>query len=520
MSSKESSSASPELPSLGEADVIVVGGGGAGLAATVTAAGEGASVILLEKNPHLGGTTSIAVGSYTAAKTSIQQTAGIEDDFEEHVEDMLEFAGKHRDLADTGMHRVLARQAAETFEWLRSLGIQFVGPFPEPPNRVSRMHNVIPTAKVYVSTLQPIAQKAGARIFVNTEARSLLTDGDGRVIGVECNQGRRTGKFLADKGVILAAGDYSNSYELKSQFVDEEAAQVEGINPTATGDGHLMGMSIGAQTLNMGLLLGPQIRFVPPPRRPFAQILPTNPAFARLAAAVWKLVPKFVFEAYVKSLLVTWTAPEPPLYDKGAILVNTDGRRFVDETGPRREREIPNQPEKRCYIVFDNQVADQFSEWPNFISTAPDIAYAYVKDYKTFRRDLYHESGSVDGLAGSLGMDAVSLQATIEEVNASAGEGKADSFGRHEFAGALREPPFYALGPAKAWIVHSDGGLRVDEDCRVFGEEGQVIEGLYAAGSNGQSGLILWGHGLHIAWAFTSGRIAARAAAGARAGLS
>ena len=504
-------------PLLGTWDVVVVGGGGSGLAAAVTAADEGASVVVLEKNPYLGGTTSIAVGSLTAARTSLQKMAGIEDDFDEHVEDMLLFRPEDRNRANLEIQQVLAREAANTLDWLQTLGVQFAGPFPEPPNRVPRMHNVIPSAKAYIAALQRKALSLGVTIHTGIAVKSLLANDSGRVTGVRVVRNGEAQDVQARRGVILAAGDYSNSHELKRLFVDEEIANVEGINPTATGDGHQMGMELGAEAKNMDLILGPQIRFVPPPRKPFGQLLPANPTFAKLAAGVLKILPQSFIHWYAKSLLVTWQAPELTLFESGAALVNQEGNRFVDETGSRRELAIPAQTDKVGTILFDGRIAEKFSEWPNFISTAPDIAYAYVKDYRARRPDIYHESATISGLARSLQVDAANLQSAINELNKAEDEGSADAFGRTDFAGGLRKPPYYALGPAKAWIVHADGGLNVNTDCHILREDGTIIEGLYGAGSNAQSGMILWGHGLHIAWAFTSGRIAGRAAAKADA---
>jgi|ERR1035437_3474652 fumarate reductase flavoprotein subunit len=168
---------------------------------------------------------------------------------------------------------------------------------------------------------------------------------------------------------------------------------------------------------------------------------------------------------------------------------------------------IPRQPEQMAYIVFDNKVAATFIGWPNFISTAPGLAYAYLADYKRNRRDIYFQADSISALAQAFGVPADTLAQTIAEHNRSpAGQ-----------AAPLATPPFYALGPAKSWIAIADGGLKVNADLQVLDRSGQSIAGLFAAGSTGQGGLLLEGHGHHLGWALTSGRIAGRNAARATA---
>ncbi len=132
----------------GPYDVIVVGGGGSGLAAAVSAAERGLKVLLLEKNPQPGGTTGIAIGSFTANGTSLQTSAGIEDSAEDHHADAGQFAPPDIEARNAeGLRGWFLSQSAETFEWLRTLGLSFHGPSPEPPNRVPRMHNVLPAPK-------------------------------------------------------------------------------------------------------------------------------------------------------------------------------------------------------------------------------------------------------------------------------------------------------------------------------------------------------------------------------------
>ena len=148
----------------------------------------------------------------------------------------------------------------------------------------------------------------------------------------------------------------------------------------------------------------------------------------------------------------------------------------------------------------------QFSAWPHFISTAPGVAYAYVPDYRRNRPDVYTEASTPGDLARKLGMDPQALQAAIAEPNLAASPGHAPHM-------PLTQPPFIALGPVRSVFVHNEGGLAVDESHRVLGAHDQPIPGLYAAGATGQGGLLLKGHGHHLAWAFVSGRRAGRFAA-------
>jgi succinate dehydrogenase/fumarate reductase flavoprotein subunit len=205
---------------------------------------------------------------------------------------------------------------------------------------------------------------------------------------------------------------------------------------------------------------------------------------------------------FAMSFLTTALGPSPELFRNGAILVNRNGERFADElAGPARA--VPRQPDKMTFIVFDHKLAQRFTAWPHYVSTAPGIAYAYLADYRRNRADIYHESSTIEGLARSMGVPVEALGRTFKDYN---GAGR-------ETRPALDAAPFYALGPVKSYVVFTDGGLKVTERLEVTREDGAVIAGLYAAGSTGQGGLLLEGHGHHLGWAFISGRIAGRNAA-------
>lgn len=504
------------MPSISRAftsDIVVVGGGGAGLAAAVSAAANGASVTLIEKCETLGGSTGIAVGSFTASGTLLQKSKGISDKPEWHDEDMSAFAAHRDGLNNVALRRFFARNANDTLEWLLSLGLEFYGPSPEPPNRVPRMHNVVPSAKTYIAMFHAKALSLGVQILTGYGAKRLLQASDKTVTGVEAEgRGGAVVRLEATKAVILAAGDYSNGAAVKEQFLPLDVAAIEGINPNATGDGHMLARAAGADLINMELVYGPELRFVSPPKPPFAQLLPANPLLARVMARMVRFLPKAALHRMLKGLLVTWQHPETSLLNDGSLLVNRDGRRFCDETATP-QLAVARQPNKSAWILLDGAMAQRYSAWPHFISTAPDIAYAYVDDYKRLRKDIYAEAPSLTALAGKMGWDAAALEGSVAAYNQAAQGGAADPFGRVSFGPPLAKAPFLALGPLKSWIVTTEGGVRINERMEALDRFGAPIPGLYAVGSNGMGGIVIWGHGLHIAWALTSGRMAGQNAA-------
>jgi fumarate reductase flavoprotein subunit len=203
-------------------------------------------------------------------------------------------------------------------------------------------------------------------------------------------------------------------------------------------------------------------------------------------------LPDALLRPFVMQFLTTALAPSPGLFEAGALLVNRRGERFGDERD-RPALRVPDQPGKIAYIVLDHALASRFSAWPDFISTAPGVAYAYIPDYRRNRPDVFTEAGSLDALAAKLGLPPEALKASA--------------------SGKLATPPYIALGPVRSVFVHAEGGLAVDERHRVLDAAGKPIPGLSAAGSTGQGGLLLKGHGHHLAWAFVSGRRAGRFAA-------
>jgi fumarate reductase flavoprotein subunit len=486
-----------------DADVIVVGGGGSGLAAAITAAEGGKRVILLEKASKLGGSTRLSVGAYSAADTSVQRKKGINDSLEQFTTDMIGSNAELEEHENRDLRDVLVRESTPAFEWLRSLGVQFYGPMPEPPFVNPRMHNVVPHSGAYISALSAAARRAGVDIRVGAPVHGLITDGGGKVVGV------RAGTTLSAGAVVVATGDYSASRELKKRWISEQTSKIPPVNPANTGDGFTMAIGLGAKVCNEWRLIE-DLRFAPPPARDLIKQLPTGRWASAGMRGMIEHLPPSVFAWFARRALTTWIAPSRELYAHGAILVSSEGKRFSDEQG-NTARALADQRENKAWVVLDGAIAELFSAWPHPVSTFPGIAYAYLPDYARLRPDAYRESKTIEGLAAAMGVPISTFAQTIRAFNEAAARGEDREFGRALLGAGLHEPPFVALGPLGAVVTITDGGLLVDEHCHVLRDDAP-IDGLFAVGSTGQGGLILKNHGLHIGWAISSGRVAGRAA--------
>jgi succinate dehydrogenase/fumarate reductase flavoprotein subunit len=484
-------------------DIVVVGGGGAGLMAAYSAASLGRSVIVLEKQPDLGGTTAMSVGTICTSSTSHQQRAGIIDSPDAHFEDMGKFPGAlpHRD--NLALRRLLVDHVPDVFRLLLELGVEFVGPIAEPPHRVPRLHAIVPHARGYIGRLSRACRRHGVIFRTSASVFRLIVE-DGRVDGVEIAVCGNVMQIVRARCVILASGDFSSADRaFKARFMQGALLQIGGINPASTGDGQRLGEAAGGEIVNGDLAWGPEIRFVAPQRLKLLSRLPPWRPLAKLISTAMRVLPDKILRPLLMSYVTTYLAPSHNLFREGAVLVNANGERFCDERDRPQDR-IGDEPGQQAFIVFDQDIAAKFDQWPSFVSTAPGVGYAYFSDYRRSRRDVCFEARTWQELAQATGLPAGALVRTIAAYNAEcAARGRP----------ALRRPPFFALGPAKSWIVFTEGGLRVNEKLQVLGTGGAPIAGLYAAGSAGQGGLLLEGHGHHLAWAFTSGCLAGRYAA-------
>jgi succinate dehydrogenase/fumarate reductase flavoprotein subunit len=485
-------------------DVIVIGGGGAGLMAAYAAARLGRSVVLIEKHTALGGTTALSVGTICSSATLYQKALGIIDGPDEHFEDMGKLAGPLAARDNLSLRRLLVDNVPETLQLLVDLGADFTGPFPEPPHRVPRLHAIIPHARGYVYHLAKACRRLGVKVCLGAPAQRLVVE-DGVVNGVVVSpNGTEPQIIRARNAVVLATGDFSSAGRpFKEKFMTGPLLEIGGINRASTGDGQRLGQEVGSQVVNGDLAWGPELRFPAPPKPRLIAKLPPWRVMSKAIVLAMRTWPLFALRPLLMSYVTTFLAPSHNLFREGAVLVNLDGRRFCDERERPQDR-VAYEPAQSAFIILDRKVAAKFQAWPNFISTAPGVGYAYLGDYKRFRKDVFFEGANWSELAEKLNLPAATLAQTIAEYNR-----EAEAHGRPQ----LIDAPFFALGPAKSWIVFTEGGLKVDARLRVLDRNNNPIKGLYAAGSVGQGGLLLEGHGHHLAWAFTSGRLAGRNAA-------
>lgn len=439
-----------------EADVVVIGAGGAGMTAAITAHEAGKEVILLEKMPYAGGNTTKSTGGMNAAETSVQAELGIEDSVQTFIDDTMTGGKNVNDLA---LVTTMAENSAEAIDWLASIG----APLPEvsfsggATNK--RIHRPEGGAAVGPYLVEKLLAKIGEdeiSLLYNTEATELIVE-DGAVTGVKAT-GDGISYTINAKAVVLATGGFGANLEMCAAYNPDLAGFVTTNSPCATGDGIKMAEAVGAATVDMEQI----------------QIHPT------------------VYQA--TSLMVTES-----VRGGGAILVNASGERFVDEMETRdvvSAAEIA-QEGGYAYLVFDQAQRDNLSAIDSYVSNGLTV-----------------QADTIEDLATQMGVDASNLQATVEAWNQAVAEQNDEAFGRTTGMDVdISVAPFYAIQIAPG-IHHTMGGVKIDTTASVISVDGEPIPGLFAAGevTGGVHGANRIG-GNAVADIIVFGRIAGQSAA-------
>lgn len=409
----------------GNCDIVIIGAGGAGLAAAIEGVQNGAKVIVLEKMGVAGGNTTSATGGLNAAETKIQKELGIEDTKEQFYADTMK-GGYNKN--DPALVRKMVDKAAETVDWLMSFGVDLsdVGKMAGSTNkRTHRPQGGAAVGAHMVSVMEAEALKIGVDLRKNSKVIDIIKE-ENKPAGVvvETNGQRYT---IAAKAVIIATGGFGANPDMVVKYKPE----LEGFGTTnhkgATGDAFAWIEKFGGALTQMD-----EIQTHP-------TVVPGN------------------------GLMIT-----EAVRGNGAIMVNREGNRFCSEMATRdvMSKAILNQTGKTAYLVFDMGVRKSLK-----------AIEGYVK------QGLLTEGETPEALAQKLGIPAESFASTIASYNQIQASGNDAEFGRKasEMPRPLTEGPYYAVevGPA---IHHTMGGIKITPNAEVLDTNGNVIPGLYAAG--------------------------------------
>ncbi|MCD4534344.1 FAD-dependent oxidoreductase [Nocardioides sp. cx-169] len=421
-----------ELPD--RVGVLVLGSGLAGCAALLAAAEAGQYAVMLEKTGEIGGSTVRSAGLSAFAGTDEQAEQGIADSVELLRKDLLE-TGRHR--CDETLVDLYCEHQLDTYRWLTGHGVRYGEVHAASGQSVPRSHPTDTTGMLH--HLLKAAGLLGARLLLDTKAERLVREG-GRVVGVDVEApGGGRHRILAD-AVVVATGGFSQNPELLARFAPQMEHALRAGGEGCQGDGLLMAWQLGAGVIDTPYVKGTYgIYHEPHPDEDGTGIL-----------AVYK----------------------------GAIAVNREGRRFVDESLPYKEigDAALAQPGVTTWQILDAQVMAQTND------EVPIYEFAGRE-----RAGMLVTADTIEELEERLGMPEGSLVATVEDYNGRIAAGDADALGRTHLSGgvgapfALDQPPFHAH-PSGTVVLATYCGLTVDTDLRVLDVFGQPIERLYAAG--------------------------------------
>lgn len=458
------------------ADVIVVGGGGAGMAAATRLAQLGKSVILVEKSGFLGGAISVSGGNQVVMGSQLQIDNGVADDSVESMVADFEANGANKNNKE--ILTLFAENVGATTDWLvASCGITFEEGLHQ-LGEYSHNRELAYTGggAGFAEAMRKAVEEAGVQVLLNTKAESLIAD-NGTVTGVKAASSDADYTLTAGN-VVLATGGYGAN---KDMLTDEMKSALYYGPASSTGEGIQMAQAVGAQTANME----------------YGKRYPNGIEVSEGMA-----------KSTIAGNIVGWTM--------SAILVNKDGNRVVNEKASNRtilEEEL-KQEGGELYLLLD---AETFEAWkaklaPAGISDADIEKYLEANGTTT---PVFAHGETLEEAAAAAGINADNLKATVEKYNGFVAKGSDDDFGRAAtyLTKTIGEGPYYIV-EQKPRFATTMGGLVINTSMQVLNEAGEPISGLYAAGEN--CGQVMGDDspsGANNAWALTSGKLAADAIA-------
>ena len=456
-----------------DADVVVVGAGGAGMTAAITAAGEGKSVVILESQSMVGGNSVRATGGMNAGKTVYQdenefgESAGVEKTLKTAAEkyadnetitalaktvseqwaayqanptgyfDSVELMELDTMIGGKGINdpelvETLCANSADAIDWLDEHGITLHDVSSFGGASVKRIHRpvnaegkTVSVGSYMIPLLEENCKKAGVQILLNTTANEILTDANGAAAGIKATGSTGETVTVNAKAVVLTTGGFGANLDMVVKYKPELKGFMTTNAAGIQGQGIEMAQAIGAATVDMDQI----------------QIHPT-------------------VEANTAALITEG------LRGDGAVLINEEGKRFIDEVGTRdvvSAAEIA-QTGSYSWLVVDQAMVD-----------ASSVIQGYIKKGYTVTGETYEELGE------AMGVDAAAFAETMEKWNGYVEAKNDPDFGRTSFANPLNTAPYYAV-KVTAGVHHTMGGLKINANTEVLNEKGEVIPGLFAAG--------------------------------------
>lgn len=471
----------PEADAEYDADVAIVGGGGAGMSAALRLTELGKSVVLIEKTSSLGGTIRVSGGNQVVQGSKAQQEAGVTDDSAESME--ADFMANGDNLNDEELLSIYAENVGQTTDWLvDTIGVKY--------NMDGGLHKLaeysIDRELAYdgggagaAKILADQVDASGANVLLNTTAKSLIVE-DGKVTGVEATA-RFGGKVTVHAGaVILATGGYGNNNDLLPETAEE--GLFYGLDSSA-GQGLLMAQeAVNAGTTHMEYI------------KEYPNGVETSPKHAK-----------------------STIAGNIGAFAESAILVNKAGDRVVNEKASNHDilRALQEQEGETLYLVMDSEV---FNEWKTKLQAAgltEETIDKYVENNGA-SEPVFTHGDTVAEAADAAGIDGEELQKTVDRYNGFVDAGEDADFGRGAdyLKVKIGDGPYYIV-EQKARYATTMGGLDVNDDLQVVDADGNPVEGLYAAGEviGGQMGDDS-PSGANNGWALTSGKYVADVLAG------
>lgn len=459
-------------------DMVVVGGGGSGMSATIRGRMNGLDVILVEKMPYIGGAAAISGGQVVAQGSKLQKAFGSTEDSPESM--IKDFMANGHNLNDPAKISLYAHNVGATIDWLHEkVGVKFIPndlPFlAEYSHR--RALEFQGGAKTMAQHLREVIAGNGAQVYYSTRVNKLLTDETGRVVGVEATDDNGIKYTIKAKATLLTTGGFGNNKDMLSEPV--KSALYYG-PVSSTGDGHKMAMALGAKTQLMEY------------GKRYPNGIEVAPGIAK--STIYANVGAF---------------------DQAGILVDVNGKRFVNEKASNRHILDPmmQTPNHQAYVFMDQK------SWEGFYKRLPETGVSHEDADKFLAangtmKPLFAKADTIEGVAKIAGVNADNLKATVKRYNEFVTAKKDADFARpvqYMKATIATEGPYYIV-EQKPRFATTMGGLCTNDNLNVVKNDGSVIPGLYAAGE--LVGGVMGDDspaGANVGWALTSGRVAADA---------